>query len=250
MDDIDSLERIIPDRMDKEDSFEKRSLELHLERYAFAIQHSKTGQLLDIACGSGYGSSEIINNEKFYYSHITAVDYSKHTLDYALKRYAHPNITFICSDAMIYNPAISYDTIISLETIEHLADPGIFARKLELLLKDDGRLIISAPITPSTDGNTHHLTNFSSRSFKKMFTDLGFGILAEMIQKQPYTFSEIQHSGNKRLSNTRKNLIDYYMKHPAVFLLRLRSFFQDGFTNKYMTLCLEKKSLLSQQTVN
>ena len=60
-----SLERIVPDQMDDQDAFDMKTLQLHIERYAFAIRNGKPGEVLDIACGAGYGSFQLLQSEKY-----------------------------------------------------------------------------------------------------------------------------------------------------------------------------------------
>ena len=235
-----SLERIVPDQMDDLDAFDRKTLQLHIERYAFAISHGKPGEVLDIACGAGYGSFQLLQNEKYGKSRVTAVDIDQTAIDYAKKRYSNPAIHFVCADAILYDDPGGYDTIISLETIEHIRDTGLFVKKLHALLKKDGVLIVSAPVTPSTDGNPHHLSDFSVSGFKKLFKRAGFIIESEFRQVQPFTLKSILHSDNQRLSKTRKNILKYYLQHPGVFVARIKSLLTDGFNNKYMTLALRK----------
>jgi SAM-dependent methyltransferase len=236
-----SLERIVPDQMDGKDAFDVNTLQLHIERYSFAIRNGKPGEILDIACGAGYGASLISENEKYAKSRITAVDIDPIAIDYANKRYSSPGIRFICADATLYHDTNGYDTIISLETIEHLKDTEKFVKNLHALLKKDGVLIASAPVTPSTDGNPHHLSDFSVSRFKKLFEKSGFKVESELSQVQPFTWKHILHAGkNQRLANTRKNILEYYFRHPDVFMARIRSLLMDGFNNKYLTLVLRK----------
>jgi 2-polyprenyl-3-methyl-5-hydroxy-6-metoxy-1,4-benzoquinol methylase len=235
-----SLERIVPDQMDDQDAFDMKTLQLHVERYTFASRNGKPGEVLDIACGAGYGSFQLLQNEKYAQSRVTAVDIDQTAIDYANKRYSNPAIHFVCADALLYDDQGAYDTIISLETIEHIKDAGLFVKKLDSLLKKDGMLIVSAPVTPSTDGNPHHLTDFTVSSFKKLFETSGFIVESEFIQVQSFSLKSILHSDNQRLSKTRKNIGKYYFRHPGVFLARIRSLFTDGLNNKYITLALRK----------
>ena len=120
-----TLERIIPDQLGQ-DTFDRITLQLHTERYQFATRHARPGLILDIACGTGYGAYQILQSDKFRDSHIRAVDIAPETIEYARKRYGHPRIDFICADALNYSDTSLYDSIVSLETIEHLYDPKSF----------------------------------------------------------------------------------------------------------------------------
>src|SRR5665213_1982727 len=66
-----SMERIVPDQLDLEDSFDKLSYELHLERYRFASRLLPAGRILDMACGAGYGTYGLASLEKFRQSLFT-----------------------------------------------------------------------------------------------------------------------------------------------------------------------------------
>jgi 2-polyprenyl-3-methyl-5-hydroxy-6-metoxy-1,4-benzoquinol methylase len=240
MADPNSLERIVPDQLDEKDIFDRETFRLHTERYDFAIQHGDPGAILDMACGTGYGAYQIIQSEKFANSHVTAVDIDADTIAYCNKRYSSQQIHFVCADVMTYTSPVLFDTIVSLETVEHLKKPGLFIQKLQSHLKKDGILIISAPVTPSTDGNPHHLADFSATRFKKLFLP-GFLLLSEFLQVQPYTLPGLFRSKNKRLAAKRKDILKYYLQHPGVFFARIQSLFVDGLTNKYLTLVLRKR---------
>jgi len=235
-----SLERIIPDQLDVQDAFDQATLQLHTERYGFAIQNAQAGNILDIACGTGYGSYQIVQADKFLNSLVTGVDIDEEAITYAKKRYKHPSIRFVCADALFYVDQQGYDTIVSLETIEHLKDPISFVKNLYALLKNNGILIVSAPVTPSRDGNPHHLSDFSPAGFKRLFETSGFTLKSEFIQVQPYSLKSIMYPKNKRLSQTRQHIGRFYLHHPLIFFNRIRSLLVDGFNNKYMTLALRK----------
>jgi ubiquinone/menaquinone biosynthesis C-methylase UbiE len=235
-----SLERIIPDHLDGQDAFDQVTLQLHLERYTFAILNGKPGEVLDIACGSGYGSFQVMDSEKFRSSRMTAVDIDGQAIQYAKKRYAHPSIQFVCADAMHYSGGHLFDTVISLETIEHLNDPEKFISSLHAVLQEDGVLIISAPVTPSTDGNPYHFSDFTARSFRKLLKGIGFVEFACLEQTQRYSLPGIFNPKNKRLEKMRNHIWLFYLKHPKVFYKRIVSLLADGATNKYLVLALKK----------
>src|SRR5580765_423439 len=148
MDEYTSLERIIPEKEQDLDDFDRFSLKLHMDRYAFAIQNAKPGRVLDMACGSGYGAYQMIRSVRLGQCRIIAVDNSVQAIGYEEKHFQDPSIEFICNDAMQFNDEQEFDTIVSLETIEHLENPKAFIRKLDSLLRSSGVLIISAPVTP------------------------------------------------------------------------------------------------------
>src|SRR6476659_2622665 len=97
---LSSLERIAPEEIDEEDVMQAKSLALHLERYRFAATHLKAGQVLDLACGVGYGSDALLKLRGEDISFITAVDIAGDAIDYAKKTYGQPKINFVQSNAM------------------------------------------------------------------------------------------------------------------------------------------------------
>ena len=96
-------------------NFNKSSLE-HVHRYAFSLHFTKDKIVVDIACGTGYGTYMISENAK----HVTGIDISKETIDYANKHYNRKNLKFVVGNIIkIPLPSNSVDVVISFETIEH-----------------------------------------------------------------------------------------------------------------------------------
>lgn len=94
----------------------------HISRYLWAAEFLKRrlecGRILDIACGTGYGSYLLAQGG----FHVDAVDISEKARRFQEKYYAHPNVRFILGDALTV-PLGRYDAIISFETIEHIEKP-------------------------------------------------------------------------------------------------------------------------------
>lgn len=235
-----TLERIIPDDMQDGAELDKRSLQLHYERYRFAANELQPGRILDIACGAGYGTyllaDTISNNE------VTGVDISADAIAYARKRYDHPRVRFIEQDVFAFTGTSLFNTVVSLETIEHLPNPDRFADRLYNLLQPGGILIVSAPVTPSTDANPFHVNDFSPASFRRLFNKYNYKETGALLQVQPFGLKDITgQNKSKRTSEIRHNKVGYYLSHPRVFWMRVKSVLTDGFNNKYLTLVLQKE---------
>ena len=241
--DVDSLERIVPEAMPASDPVSQESLNLHMERYHFARKHIQPGRVLDIACGVGYGSYEIASVIDGV--SVTGVDCSTAAVSYAKEHYAHPNVSFEVHDAYTFGLDLSredkFDTAVSLETIEHLPSPKEFLQHLHFLLKPGGMLIASVPVTPSTDGNPHHLHDFTEASFRRLVKNAGFEEVDCFIQIQPFRKEGIQSEG--RLKDLKMNLFRFYLKNPTFLFRRVYSLVTDGFNNRYLTLVARKVSL-------
>ena len=238
----DTLERIVPDSLNKNEDTGSKTLKFHLERYQFTSKNLKPGLLLDIACGVGYGSFLLVNDVGDNIQKITSVDISNEAIEYARIRYANPKIEFICADATTFCAQDKFDTIISLETIEHVPNPENFVAHLKTLLKEDGIFIASVPVTPSVDANPHHLTDFTKKSFRKIFLNSGFEEVCSHSQVQPFSLFKVITKQEKRMQQMRKNILKYYLMHPQSFLKRIFSTLTDGFNNRYLTVVWKLKS--------
>jgi 2-polyprenyl-3-methyl-5-hydroxy-6-metoxy-1,4-benzoquinol methylase len=235
-----SLERIIPDRAAEEaGTTGSDTLRLHLERYEFAAKHAKAGRALDIACGVGYGS-DLIVSRRADITEITGVDLSPDAIDYATARYCSNRVRFVQHDAMQFVDAAGFDTIVSLETLEHLPHPTKLVKNLAGMLKPGGVMICSVPVTPSVDANPHHLHDFTPRSFRRMFAGLGLQCVCELPQVQSYSVGKVVTRTEKRMQDMRTNLLGYYLRHPTAAVKRAVSVVVDGFNNKYLTLAWQR----------
>lgn len=233
--DFNNLERLTPDLVEEDDSFNREALKLHLERYGFAKEHLRGSRILDCACGVGYGT-KILATGPINDKRVTGVDVSEEAIQYARKRYDDPNIDFFAADGATFRSDHAFDTIVTLETIEHLPDPVAFIANLVSLVADNGRIIASVPITPSVDGNPYHLHDFTNRSFRRMFTTHGFKMKSEMIQIQKFSlFGVMSDKSVRDEGDIRDNLVSYYLHHPQSFIKRLLSTARYGFTNRYVT---------------
>lgn len=237
----DTMERIVPDLIAVDDRPAQLSLQLHIERYQFACRHLLPGMVLDIACGMGYGTKMLA---EWSDDECVGVDISEEAIAYARGRYGGERVRFVCSSitdfwiTRINTEGKGFNNIVSLETIEHVENPEKVVAHLKSLLLPGGRLIVSAPVTPSVDANPYHVNDFTKKSFRKLFSDVGFEEVSSLMQKQAYSLREV--SGKK--DKTRKGLMKYYLSNPGKFFLRMRSLVVDGFNNKYLVLVLRNST--------
>ena len=237
--DPDSIERLVPDQFDPEDRGARETLDLHLERYRFAAQQARPGRLLDCACGVGYGTRLLADHGPELESAL-GVDIAAEAIAYAQQRYAGGVVEYRHADAMTFRDEAGFDTIVSLETVEHLPDPRTFFAGLVSMLRPGGVLVSSVPTTPSVDLNPHHLHDFTSRSFRKMGADHGLRELADFEQVQTMHVSEIFRPGRFKLENLRPGLPKYYLTHPGAFVKRVGTTLRYGLANHYLTIAWER----------
>ncbi len=114
----------------------------HLHRYAIARDLAYSKDVLDIACGEGYGSELLATVAR----KVTGVDISEDAIAHAARRYVLPNIAFaVGSCACIPLADASVDLIVSFETIEHHDRHLAMMQEIRRVLRPAGVLIISSP---------------------------------------------------------------------------------------------------------
>ena len=162
-----AVERIAPG------FFPAKIEEEHLARYAWAAQWVRGKSVLDVACGTGYGSAMLLRAGA---SVAVAVELSAPALAFAARTYAVPK--YVRADARkIPLKNASLDVVVSLETIEHLADPIGFLRGVRALLREGGLLVLSTPNRSQTDGsNPYHLHEMILPELLESLERASFGV--------------------------------------------------------------------------
>ncbi|MEM3714944.1 MAG: class I SAM-dependent methyltransferase, partial [Nitrososphaeria archaeon] len=116
----------------------------HVNRYLFASNFVIGKTVLDVACGTGYGSMYLAKEGA---NLVVAGDLSSEALSYAKVNYkSKSGPEFIRLDAT-HLPFVddSFDCVITFETIEHLKEYERFIKECRRILKIDGILISSTP---------------------------------------------------------------------------------------------------------
>lgn len=229
------LERIYPNEMNMNDHHDRDSLEIHQARYRFAADHLVGNRILDMACGCGFGTALMAarHPERVF----VGVDIDPAAIDYAQRHYQAVNLSYRCADAMTFAEGC-YDTIVSLETIEHLSNPRAFIANLPNLLTTGGCIIASVPVTPTCDGNPHHLHDFTRRGFLRLFKAVGFTAGEELRQVQPWVYDDAFSAAEDSTSRSQgvgNNLLAYYRKHPLALVARIYAIVRHGTCNIYLT---------------
>ena len=230
-----TLERLVPEQIGLSEITGARSLQLHLERYEFAASRSRPGRLLDLACGAGFGT-RLLTDRCDGVTEALGVDISSEAIAYARERYGNERTHFIADDAMSFKDAKGFDTIISLETIEHLQDPRSFVARLTRLLRPNGVLVASAPITPTVDVDPYHLHDFTKRSFHDLFRGNELAEIDSQLQVQRIDIVSLLRRKEARMADVRRNLPLYYLARPGALMRRLWSTAFNGLTVKYLTV--------------
>jgi SAM-dependent methyltransferase len=130
--------------------------------------------ILEIGCGCGY----LIYSLNNLGHRAIGIDISEIAIKFAIENFG-PNYFKANIDEFIKINKKKFDLIIAIETIEHLPDPLDFIKKCFILLKKDGRLILTTPNKDyyrkddiwRTNPPPVHLFWLSSKSFQKIALD-------------------------------------------------------------------------------
>ncbi len=153
----------------------------HRARYEFAARWVFEKKVLDIACGSGYGTNILYNSGA---KEAVGIDLSKDAIDFASASYKAVSLKFITGNIeAIAHEDDYFDIAVCFETIEHVANPERALFELKRVLKPQGLLIISSPNRKATSpgksiddspDNEFHLIEYSPNEFicllRQLFT--------------------------------------------------------------------------------
>lgn len=154
----------------------------HIARYAFAARLPLGPRALDCACGTGYGALLLAGDHT---RQVVGMDIDPAALALALKRGQPPNLLWLCGDAL--RPATlpgSFSSVVSFETIEHVAEPDDLLVRFREALRPRGLLVISTPngdITSPIRGwppaNPFHAWEEGPVAFERRLRRAGFSPL-------------------------------------------------------------------------
>src|SRR5271169_2495881 len=128
--------------------------------YQFASQFCVGKAILDVGCGTGYGTSYLAESAKS----AVGIDLSSQAIRYARTHYPNANLTFRRMSAESIELADrSFDFVISTENFEHLHDHRANLREISRALTDDGVLLLATPNPEMFVGvsNQYHTREFA-----------------------------------------------------------------------------------------
>lgn len=218
-------------------AFDRALLALHVERYRLAAEYVRDADVVDCACGTGFGSEVLLQAGA---RSVQGVDLDRAALEYARSRHAHDGITYFEADALRFTPAPQPAVWVSMETVEHLPNPTAYVAHVAQVLPKGGRFIASVPVTVCTDSNRHHLHDFTRASFRQLLAAHGFKEIRALEQSQRFSLGDVFGRGhNVRPRDRRRGLMRWYARHPRVLAKRVQLTLTKGLVNEYLTVVTE-----------
>lgn len=142
----------------------------HVIRYRFAARFVDGARVLDVACGTGYGSSILAQKAKC----VQGIDNSLETIRYARQNYSDPNLKYSVADCRLLPlPSGSFDVAVMFEVIEHVAEQEQCLAEIRRVLDPRGILILSTPnAMRATKAVEEHNPFHSKELTEREFLDL------------------------------------------------------------------------------
>ncbi len=164
-------ERLVPSLIADNDTAGQRMKDIHVRRYRTAEQFVAQKRVLDIACGTGYGSRMLKDAGAVS---VTGVDLSSEAVAYATATYQCDGVSYHEGNAEEFTSTRQFDVVTSFETLEHLPNPEVFLGRMRDCLAPGGTLLISVPIGETRHIDGFHLHVFEREDIYRILAEAGF----------------------------------------------------------------------------
>ena len=139
------------------------------ERYAFCLPFVQGKKVLDVPCGTGWGTSMLTGAAS-----LAGVDADPEAVRYAASRFSGIDFRIGCMEALPLE-SNCFDVVVCLEGLEHLylSAAKLFLAEARRVLRGDGTIIVTVPLLKDGrrhSGNPYHFYEY---------TQTGLGSLLE-----------------------------------------------------------------------
>jgi len=157
---------------------------MHAASYRFAETYCRGKKVLDMGCGSGYGTRHICTVAREAYGFDVAED----AIAYARERYQSANLHYHHSPLGSPLPFVdeSFDVILSFQVIEHIKDDEAYLLEAQRLLRKGGTFIVITPdrknrlLPTQKPWNRWHVREYSQKSLSQLVSR-HFSITRELL---------------------------------------------------------------------
>lgn len=157
-------ERTLPD-LPQENYWYRR----HLVVYQWIAARVGGKQVVDMACGEGYGSNTLAGSA----ASVVGVDANPEAHEHARLRYVRSNLRF--ERDLVESFSEPCDAVVFLQTIEHVPDPGAILDHFRSMLSPGGvayvstpNLLTLAPAGAEKSDNPWHLKEYRPGEFREL----------------------------------------------------------------------------------
>ena len=153
---------------------------LHVETYRFAQKYTEGKRVLDFGCGSGYGTAMIAASA----ARTIGVDVAADAVAFASDRFGTETLSFqqVDADGALPFDDGSFDTVLSFQVFEHVADEQRYLREISRVLTAGGTLLLVTPdrstrlLPLQQPWNRWHLREYSDASLKRQLDRVFEGV--------------------------------------------------------------------------
>ena len=131
----------------------------HRAAYEYALERPAVDRLLDLGCGSGYGTRMLAE------AHSGVVGLDRIVPDASQRS---DEGSFVRGNlAALPFRAASFSRIVSFQLIEHFADATVYVDAVANLVRPDGEVLITTPNRLTSDGvNPYHLCEYTAEELR------------------------------------------------------------------------------------
>jgi SAM-dependent methyltransferase len=141
----------------------------HLVVYRWIAQRCGGLDVVDMACGEGYGTAVLAERA----ARVTGVDANPDAFEHARLKYTRPGVRFVRDLVETYSEPC--DAVVFLQTIEHVQNPGEILDHLRSMLRPGGTAYVSTPnvltLAPEgaeKSGNPWHVKEYRAEEFRSL----------------------------------------------------------------------------------
>jgi SAM-dependent methyltransferase len=141
----------------------------HLAVYEWIAERCAGMDVVDLACGEGYGSDVLARRA----ARVTGVDANPEAFEHASLKYTRAGVRFVRDMVETYSEPC--DAVVFLQTIEHVQDPKGVLDHIRSMLRPGGTAYVSTPnvltLAPPGEersGNPWHVREYRAEEYREL----------------------------------------------------------------------------------